>query len=377
MKPTSARSPDAAREAVTDADGRNEPFSLLVCDAAMPEEDGFALVSDLLKSEKYDGPVVMMFNSVDRPGDAARCRELGVEAYLAKPVRQSDLFNAIMLALGMPVAAEEEIAIGAQPAGAGVRSLRVLLAEDNEVNQQVAVRMLEKRGHRVVVAGDGKTAIDHAADQEFDVILMDVQMPEMGGFEATAAIRERERSSGEHVPIIAMTAHTLKGDRERCLEAGMDGYVGKPISAAALFDEFARLLPDAATPVGPDVDDEDFALDGDRLYDRAAALARIDGDEKLLDELAGLFLEEYPKQRAIMREAIKNGELETLKRTAHALRGALGNFYAHRAVKAVQAVEDAAQQGEADAAGRAMKELAREIDRLKPHLIGKRKERDE
>ena len=157
----------------------------------------------------------------------------------------------------------------------------------------------------------------------------------------------------------------------------MDGYVGKPISAAALFDEFARLLPDAAAQGGPADDEEDAALDDHRLYDRAAALARIDGDEKLLDELAALFLQEYPKQRAIMREAIKSGEMETLKRTAHAVRGALANFYAHRAVQAVMAVEDAAQEGEPDAAGRAMKELTREIDRLKPHLIGKRKERDE
>ena len=183
--------------------------------------------------------VIMMLTSAGHPGDAARCQELGVAAYLLKPIRQSELREAIARVLG---AGEQEGAIPLitrySPGDAldPMAVLRVLVAEDNAVNQRLAARLLEKRGHRVTVTANGREAVEALANQTFDLVLMDVQMPEMDGFEATAVIREREKHNGAHIPIIALTAHAMKGDRERCLTAGMDGYLSKPIRSQELDD---------------------------------------------------------------------------------------------------------------------------------------------
>lgn len=186
-----------------------------------------------------------MLTSSGQRGDAARCRELGVAAYLTKPVTQSNLFDAIVKAL-KPTATGTNTAtpqlVTQHTLREEKRSLRVLLAEDNSVNQLLAATLLRKRGHKVDVVGNGTEAITALAAQRFDLILMDVQMPEMDGFEATAAIRDHERGSSQHIPIIAMTAHAMKGDRQRCIDAGMDGYVAKPITAQELFQAIDELV---------------------------------------------------------------------------------------------------------------------------------------
>jgi CheY-like chemotaxis protein len=197
----------------------------------------------------------MMLSSADLPGDAARCRQLGVAAYLAKPIKQSELLNTILRVLGAPaVEAEQAASADEQLIGKAVRPLRVLVVEDNLVNQKVAVRLLEHGGHTVLLATNGREAVDVVARYEFDVVLMDVQMPEMDGFEATAAIRERERTNGAHLPIIAMTADAMKGDAERCLAAGMDAYIAKPIHSSTLFNVIGRVVAEH-TAVHPDSDE--------------------------------------------------------------------------------------------------------------------------
>ncbi|MDY7107876.1 MAG: response regulator, partial [Planctomycetota bacterium] len=376
MQVTMSENALAARAAIEEANEGNDPFTVAICDAAMPAIDGFELAEALKQGDDFDGAVIMMLTTIDRHGDARRCRELGIDGYVTKPVRQSDLRNVLLNSLDLAAEPEEELVLSDEPAAAAAtRSLRVLLAEDNVVNQRVAVKMLEKRGHRVVVVSDGYRAVELASGEPFDLALLDVQMPEMGGFEATAAIRESERGTGRHLPIIAMTAHALRGDRERCLEAGMDGYVAKPISAAALFDEIARLTPEAVTAGDGDFDEEEDApVAGEKLFDRASALRRIDGDETLLEELIALFISEYPKQRLAMRDSLKAGDLDALERTAHAVRGALGNFYAEPAGEAARRLEHVAASGEADAAKRALKDLERQVDRLKPHLIGRKQD---
>ncbi len=225
-------------------------YRLVILDGHMPDMDGFAVAEEIAKRRQHV-PTVMMLTSGGVRGDGARCRALGIGAYLTKPVRQSDLLKAIRLALGAGDAARtgallitrHSLAEGAghSPRSAG-RSLRVLVAEDNLVNQQLVTRLLEKRGHLVLVVGNGREAVAAYKKERFDVILMDVQMPEMGGFEATAAIQAHEHGHG-CPPIIAMTARVMKGDHEACIAAGMDGYVAKPLSLKSLYDQIDLLVP--------------------------------------------------------------------------------------------------------------------------------------
>jgi two-component system, sensor histidine kinase and response regulator len=219
------------------------PFSLILLDAQMPDMDGFSVVERIKQNAQLSKSVVIMLTSAGFRGDAARCRELGIQGYLTKPIKRSDLLEAIKLVLGFQTGAE------ASPSLVTVHSvhesrgrLRILLTEDNRVNQILAVRLLEKRGHEVTVAGNGKEALEALDRQAFDLVLMDVQMPEMDGLQATAVIRRGEMGSEKHIPIIAMTAHAMAGDKERCLEAGMDGYMTKPILPDLLADILKRYL---------------------------------------------------------------------------------------------------------------------------------------
>ncbi len=212
----------------------------------MPGMDGFAVAERIKKNPKLTGATIMMLTSAGHLGDAARCRELGIAAYLIKPIRQLELLDAMCKALGSVPAKQPAAAVDQDRSLSERRpALRILLAEDNAVNQTLAVRLLEKRGHCVKTAENGRDALAAFSREEFDLVLMDVQMPGMNGFEATAAIRAQERATGAHVPIVAMTAHALKGDEERCLAAGMDAYVSKPIKANVLFQTIEGLLPDA------------------------------------------------------------------------------------------------------------------------------------
>ena len=213
------------------------PHALVLTDLQMEGMDGFALAEEIRRRDRFANLFVMMLSSAGRRGDGARCQRLGISAYLLKPVRRLELQSALLRVLraagpneNAPLVTRYTLS-HTVPAPA---SLRILLAEDNPVNQRLALRLLEKRGHQVTLAGNGREALGEIEKRSFDLVLMDLQMPEMDGFEATAAIREREKGSAAHLPVIALTAHALQGDRERCLEAGMDGYLAKPIRAAEL-----------------------------------------------------------------------------------------------------------------------------------------------
>ena len=245
MRPTAVDGGVAALGCMMHAAAAGMPFPLVLIDAHMPEMDGFELAERIKRTPELAGATVVMLSSADLTGEAARCRDLGVAAFLTKPIRQSELLDAILLALGRAACAAPGAAITAASTERSPRPLRVLLAEDNAVNQRLATRLLEKHGHAVTAANNGREALVAYQEHIFDLILMDVQMPEMDGFEVTAAIRERERGRDTHVPIIAMTAHALKGDAERCLAAGMDGYVAKPIQPQRLFAVIESLGPAA------------------------------------------------------------------------------------------------------------------------------------
>ncbi|HKX32636.1 MAG TPA: response regulator, partial [Blastocatellia bacterium] len=225
-----------ALQALKRASEAGTPFPLVLLDAQMPEFDGFDVAETIRRDPQLAGAVIMMLSSAGQSQDTARCRELGAAAHLTKPIKQSELFNVVRRLRGIPSSAE-------LPPPAAAADLRpeagdryhILLAEDNAINQKLAVRLLEKRGHSVTVVNNGLEAVAAIEHERFDLILMDVQMPELNGYEATMEIRERERLDGGHIPIIAMTANAMKGDRERCLESGMDAYVSKPIKPEELF----------------------------------------------------------------------------------------------------------------------------------------------
>jgi signal transduction histidine kinase/DNA-binding response OmpR family regulator len=243
MRPTVADGGLAALSELQHAVALGSPFPLVLLDAQMPDMDGFTLAERITQTPALAGVTIMMLSSVDLPGDTSRCRALGIATYLTKPIKQSELLDALLNVMGHTAAAVLDKVPARAPIPAPGRRLRVLVAEDNAVNQRLAMRLLEKRGHYVVVRGNGRDAVAVMKDESFDIVLMDIQMPEMDGFEATAAIRAQERQSGVHVPIIAMTAHAMKGDEERCLVAGMDGYLSKPITPQRLFDEIDRSCP--------------------------------------------------------------------------------------------------------------------------------------
>jgi CheY-like chemotaxis protein len=245
MVPTLTASVPDALAAMHTAQAIARPFHLVLTDFQMPDVDGFTLAAAVKDDPGMAGAAVVMLTSSGQPGDAARCRELGIAAYLPKPVRRSELHAAIMVALGIRSAERDQRALVTRHSLREVRQTgRVLLVEDNAVNQLVARRLLEKRGHTVVVANNGQEALAILDDATaaFGCVLMDVQMPEMGGFDCTAIIREREHATGFHLPIIAMTAHAMKGDDLRCLAAGMDAYLSKPIQPDELFEVIERHL---------------------------------------------------------------------------------------------------------------------------------------
>ena len=240
MKPTVVPSASDALRLLREAHLSGQGYRLVLTDVHMPEMDGFSFAEQIGQDTKLRSTVIMMLTSGDRPEDDDRCEQLGIAAYLTKPIKQSELLDAIMLALGVITTEGEAMGKPIARRPSRLRPLRVLLAEDSLVNQKLAVALLQREGHTVTVAKNGREAIAAFWAQDFDVVLMDVQMPEMDGFEATAVIRAKEKQTGAHVPIIAMTAHALKGDRERCLEAGMDEYVAKPIHAEQLFDAIEK-----------------------------------------------------------------------------------------------------------------------------------------
>jgi signal transduction histidine kinase/CheY-like chemotaxis protein len=361
MAPVTVPGGRAALTELHRATAAGEPFQLVLLDAMMPEMDGFTLAAEITRHPDLARAVIMMLSSSDRPGDPERCRQLGLAGYLTKPVRQSDLLEAILEALqkdegrrkneGQKTSPVSDSALTPRPSSL---PLRVLLAEDHAVNQKLAVHLLAKQGHAVVVASTGREALDLLEQQSFDVVLMDVQMPEMDGLEAAARIRAREKDTGRHVPIVAMTAHAMKGDRERCLNAGMDDYLAKPIQACELFEVIVRVVPSRPAAAA--------------VLDAAAASEQVGGDRELLQELAQVFLEDYPNSLAGIRAAVAAGDCTGLQRAAHTLKGAVGLFGAPDAFAAALRLETMGREGVLEGAVEACATLETELLRVRQAL---------
>jgi PAS domain S-box-containing protein len=361
MRPSAVDGGPAALAALARA---REPFGLVLLDAMMPGMDGFTLAEQIQQTRDIGGATLMMLSSAGQREDVARCQALGLAAYLTKPIRQSTLLDAIMTALGVEGAAAHAPAADNLGWCLAPRSLRVLLAEDNAVNQTLAVRLLEKRGHRVTVVGNGREALAALERERFDAVLMDVQMPEMDGFEATAEIRAREKPTGAHLPVIAMTAHAMKGDRENCLARGMDGYVTKPLRPEDLFAALEGLaagkeeaaVPGEATP--PTL----------AVLNETVALKRVGGDRDLLRELAGLCLDECPKLMADVREAVARKDAAKLRLAAHTLKGSVATFGADATAAAALRLEEMGRDRQWNGADTAVAALESALGRLTPAL---------
>ena len=358
MAPVAVDSGREALAALSAAVERREPFAVVLLDANMPDVDGFAVAEEIQQRPDLAGLHMMMLTSSGRSGDAARCRALGIRTYLTKPVRQPELFEAICALMQPAPDTEARAPTVVRP---GVPALRVLVAEDNLVNQRVVARLLASRGHAVTVANNGHGAVALFTPGGFDVVLMDVQMPEMGGFEATAAIRGVEAATGSRVPIIALTAHAMSGDRDRCLAAGMDGYLSKPIDRLQLFEAVESAGATSGHHAAPESREE---AEGALSLDRRGLMERLGGDEDLAREVFTLFQQDGPVYLARIRSAIDAGDATALQAAAHALKGAAGNLSAGPTADAARELELLAQSGDLTRAADAGRRLDHEFARL-------------
>jgi two-component system, sensor histidine kinase and response regulator len=364
MKPTAVCDGEQALIEISAAKKVDAAYDLVLTDMHMPTMDGFGLV-ELIKLTPENVPaMIMMLTSGGRKGDAARCRELGIAAYLIKPVRETELREAILSVLHsrrqtepQPLVPRSSFRRDRNPA----RCLRILLAEDNRVNQNLATRLLEKRGHHVTVANNGKEALALLAGGVFDLVFMDVQMPEMDGLQATIAIREQENITGAHQPIIAMTALAMKGDQERCLAAGTDGYLSKPISSEKLDEALDSYVHRRCDEIPLKANSNRSPVP---TLNAAELLHRIDGDRALLAELVEILRMEYPGQLRDAQESIARGDAKGLERAGHSLKGALVNLSATSASGFAAELESLGRSGKLTLAGPKLMELENEMHQV-------------
>ncbi|SNT43935.1 MHYT domain-containing protein, NO-binding membrane sensor [Granulicella rosea] len=365
MKPTTALDGEVALRELTAAREANNPFQLILTDMHMPKMDGFGLVEHINERPELSTATIMMLTSGGQRGDAVRCQELGISAYLLKPVRQSELRAAVARVLG---AREQHGAIPMitkytlHDEAAAPKKLNILLAEDHAINQKLAMRLLEKRGHQVVLANNGKEALSALEKQSFDLVLMDVQMPEMDGLEATRQIRalEKARNTGLYQPVVAMTALVMKGDRERCMEAGMDGYLSKPIRPQELDEVLDKYLAGESEPVA----ETTAASVGDASVEIEELLERIGGDRDLLAELLELYREDYPVQVEAGREALRNNDPAALQAMGHRMKGAMSNLAAPEASRLAGELESSGRDKNLSSASATLEALDRELLRV-------------
>jgi two-component system sensor histidine kinase/response regulator len=366
MQPTLVDSGRAAMEAMRSAKQNGQPFPLVLTDCHMPHMDGFMFVEEFRKCPDLWCAAIVMLTSGDLRDAFDRCHQLKIAATLLKPIKQSELKQTLAAALNSgkkmptPLADPQLFTVPNRQS----EQLRILLAEDNLVNQRVATRMLENMGHSVQVAANGQLALDALEAATFDLVIMDVQMPVMDGMQAVAALRWREMNTDQHMPVIAMTAHAMSGDRERCLAAGMDDYVGKPVVASDLAAALQRVLKRSVVSTSQPIEREPAAITTIPPFDFEAALDRFGGDCEFLKELAGIFLATITDLLVALDSAVKNQNLKEIGAEAHSIKGALGNFCAHPAYEAALQLETLSRDGILENVEQIHAELVHEVERL-------------
>ena len=359
----------AALDKANQAQAEGDPYRFILLDARMPGIDGFKVAETLRRDDRHSAIPIMMLASAGMRGDAARCKELGLSAYLTKPVALTELRTVLETAMGSD--RESPLLKQHNPQGAHT-GYEVLLVEDNLVNQKLAIKLLEKQGHRVTVADNGRLALDAWRKGRFDLILMDMMMPEMDGLEATRRIREIERNEPEHspeghIPIIAMTANAMTGDRERCIDAGMDSYISKPVKPEVLYQEINQILRGATRrsapePIAPKQPASTFSRHEELpIFDRADALSRIADDEELLVTLLDMFAADAPSYLDEIDNSLASQDWPLLLRAGHTLKGVFATFSARRGEQLAKELENAAKANDSVACARLAAILHEEV----------------
>jgi len=366
MRPQLAATAREALQLLRDSYAQGMPVSLILSDVNMPEVSGFMLAEWIRAERQFDQTQIIMLTSSGREGDAAKRDELRIATRLMKPIKQSELFDAIVTTLGVAALDTPRRSDANEQPMLAVRPLRILLAEDNSANQKLAVGVLTKHGHQVTVAGNGRLALAAWQSEPFDVILMDVQMPEMDGLQATQAIRNIERERGGHMPIVAMTAHAMKGDRERCLEAGMDDYLPKPIRAKQIAAKLLTMFgassgasrPEPIHPLGqitPSVS----------LIDWETALQGVDNDRQLFAEVTQIFLASIGDSLTQLDEAVHRQQTDLVQRLAHGLKGELMALGATSTAELAWQIEQSGKQHDLAQTLQVLTQLVSQIDTLR------------
>ena len=361
LSPTGTTTPGKARDILSEAQASGNPFGLVLIDSDMPEADGVSLAGWIKAQKNLDCKIILMNTSLrDRQVDI---EDLNISSSITKPVRPSDLLDAIIGAVVHTETGQEKEAEAQKSAQSReMQPLKILVAEDTPFNQKFITRLLGRWGHTAIIVGDGRRAVTAVSEDRYDLILMDVQMPEMDGFEATEKIRELEEKKGEHTPIIAMTAHAMKGDRERCLDAGMDDYVPKPISSKALLNAIRILVPPEHH--GPDKEESAVIENAQPVIDKDALLKAFDNDWDFLKEVIDMFIADYPEMLKNIHDAIQTKDAPALQRTAHALKGMLGNFQVETATQKAYNLEKMGGEENLEQAADIYTQLSTELDSL-------------
>jgi two-component system, sensor histidine kinase and response regulator len=366
MKVALAGSAEGALAALRRSREAGEPFSFILVDAQMPEVDGFTLAEWIRDQQQFTGATIMMLSSAGGPDERQRCRDLGINAYLTKPVKQSDLLSLFSLA-SRNLSESSQCTAPEESKGASRADhdrLQVLLAEDNLTNQKVALRLLENWGCAVTAVGNGRAAVNVCAERRFDLVLMDVQMPEMDGLTATRLIRSEKRT-GPPLPIIAMTAHAMKGDRERCLEAGMDGYISKPIGAEKLYQTMQHFLGKKFAGLAQAPREQARKAVAPMKESSQGIHANGNGDNLQVEpEVAEAFLEEGPRLLEEIRNALNQGNALTVREKAHALRGAAAQVCAPNVAESAASLETMGRNGDLSRSQPIFDQLQAGMDRL-------------
>jgi CheY-like chemotaxis protein len=336
MLPAEAASGTEGLAMMEAAVASGQPYRLLLLDQQLPDMDGFAVMQKIREQPRWPQAAIMMLTSADHHVAWTKCLDLGVGTCLAKPIKASDVIWSMRKVLGKAEGRVPAIP-AASPQPPAESSLHILVAEDNMINQRLVTALLEKAGHRVTLAGNGDEALSRWRESHFDLILMDVQMPETDGFEATRQIRHREQGSGTHVPIVATTAHAMMGDRDRCLQAGMDEYLSKPIDRQELLEVLARQA--TKRNVSTSSNGGPMLSENPEIVNKADVLSRLDGDEELFREIIGIFLMDSQSLVDQVSAAIAAQNSEDLERSAHKLKGAVGTFTKGKALSAAQQLE--------------------------------------
>ncbi len=370
LSPVVAHSGYEAMVMAEAAHQKKEPFRLILLDVCMPGMDGFEVAEKFHNNPSLREAAILLLTSAGQPGEAARCLEVGICAYLLKPVLKGELLSAILTVLGGKLGQTAALVphlVTRHSLRESPKKRRVLVAEDNAINQVLVVRLLVKLGHASVLAQNGREAVALASSQKFDLVFMDVQMPEMDGLDATRAIREKEKDDGTHLPIYAMTAHAMKGDRERCLESGMDGYLTKPIRFSDVEQTLAGLDSEATMP--DEKTNENISITDADTWNKSETIERLGGDEELLRELIEVFVAESPKVLAKLRDAIYSSDADGVMRGAHSIKGELSCLGAVAATNTAQELETMGSDKEMAGAPEMFRNLEHETQAIKLALV--------